>query len=529
MSNVRTTKHFNTEGICFPEEHYMVDLQERCKEIKKLIDARKYFTITKARQYGKTTTLAALADYISDEYIVFSLDFQEYSSEDFRNEQVFSTVFAENILSTYPDYISSVQGALISFVNNQNQRLSSLFQILNKLCENSKKPIVLLIDEVDNASNNQVFLDFLSQLRAYYLKRDIRATFHSVILASVYDIKNLKMKIHPDEPSRKNSPWNIAADFNISMNFSASDITGMLSDYEEDYRTGMDIEELSTLIYDYTAGYPFLVSRICKLIDEIIVGTKQFPTKESAWTKEGVLLAVKLVLDEKSTLFDSLIHKITDFEIVKEFVCALLFSGKTISYNPDNDFMNIIMMFGFAKNNNGVLTISNRIFETRLYNYFISQEFVSNEIYGVASQNKNQFINNDQLHMERILEKFVQHFNDIYGNKSQAFKEEEGRKFFLLYLKPIINGVGNYYIEAQTRDMRRTDIIIDYRGKQYIVEMKIWHGEEYNTRGEQQLTEYLDYYHLEKGYLLSFNFNQHKEVGVKHIEVGGKTLIEAVV
>lgn len=26
-----------------------------------------------------------------------------------------------------------------------------------------------------------------------------------------------------------------------------------------------------------------------------------------------------------------------------------------------------------------------------------------------------------------------------------------GRKFFLLYLKPIINGAGNYYIEAQTK------------------------------------------------------------------------------
>ncbi|MFI3212323.1 MAG: GxxExxY protein [Eubacteriales bacterium] len=131
--------------------------------------------------------------------------------------------------------------------------------------------------------------------------------------------------------------------------------------------------------------------------------------------------------------------------------------------------------------------------------------------------------------MTRILEKFVQHFDDIYGNQSIAFKEEEGRKYFLLYLKPIINGVGIYYIEAQTRDMRRTDIIIDYLGKQYIIEMKIWHGEEYNTRGEQQLTEYLDYYHLEKGYMLSFNFNENKEVGVKSIEIAGKILIEAVV
>ncbi|MFI3212526.1 MAG: AAA-like domain-containing protein [Eubacteriales bacterium] len=529
MNDVKIRKHFNTEGVCFPEEHYMVDLEKRCKEIKKLIDARKYFTITKARQYGKTTTLKELARFLHHDYLVVSLDFQRFSGKDFQSEENFTAIFARILLKNHPDFVAKDRVKFEQIVEEKNSSLSDLFDFLSDCCGNADKPVVMLIDEVDNASNNQVFLDFLSQLRNYYLDRKVLPTFHSVILAGVYDIKNLKMKIHPDEPSRKNSPWNIAADFNISMNFSASDITRMLSDYEEDYKTGMDMDEISTLIYDYTAGYPCLVSRICKLIDEIIVGTEQFPTKESAWTKEGILQAIKLILDEKSTLFDSLIRKITDYKVVEGFVYTLLFSGKTISYNPDIDFMNIIMMFGFAKNNNGVLTISNRIYETRLYNYFISQEFVSNEIYSMAFQNKNQFINNDELHMERILEKFAQHFNDIYGNRSQAFKEEEGRKYFLLYLKPIINGVGNYYIEAQTRDMRRTDIIIDYRGKQYIIEMKIWHGDEYNTRGEQQLTEYLDYYHLEKGYLLSFNFNQHKEVGVKHIEVGGKTLIEAVV
>ena len=108
-------------------------------------------------------------------------------------------------------------------------------------------------------------------------------------------------------------------------------------------------------------------------------------------------------------------------------------------------------------------------------------------------------------------------------------KEEDGRKLFLLYLRPIINGTGNYYIEAQTRDQKRTDVIVDYLGKQYIVELKIWRGEEYNTEGEKQIAEYLDYYHLDKGYLLSFNFNKNKQPGMKTIQVNGKTVVEAVV
>lgn len=70
---------------------------------------------------------------------------------------------------------------------------------------------------------------------------------------------------------------------------------------------------------------------------------------------------------------------------------------------------------------------------------------------------------------------------------------------------------------------------MDYLGKQYIVELKIWRGEEYNTEGEKQVAEYLDYYHLDKGYLLSFNFNKNKQLGMKTIRVNGKTVVEAVV
>ena len=68
-------KTFNTAAVCIPEKHYMVDLSERVTEIKKLVDDGKYFAINRARQYGKTTTLAALRKALKPEYEVLSLDF----------------------------------------------------------------------------------------------------------------------------------------------------------------------------------------------------------------------------------------------------------------------------------------------------------------------------------------------------------------------------------------------------------------------------------------------------------------------
>ena len=128
--------------------------------------------------------------------------------------------------------------------------------------------------------------------------------------------------------------------------------------------------------------------------------------------------------------------------------------------------------------------------------------------------------------MKSLYEKY---FEEIYTDNDHKFIEENGRKLFLLFLKPIINGTGNYYVEAQTRNNRRTDIIVDYKGKRFIIELKIWHGNEYNLRGQKQLFDYLDYYKEDKGYLLSFNFNKNKKTGVNELEYDGRKIMEVVV
>lgn len=87
-------KVFNVAAVCMPEEHYMVNIDERLKEIKALVDERKYFTINRARQYGKTTTLLALEHYLKGEYDVVSMDFQILSHAKFAGENIFSITIA---------------------------------------------------------------------------------------------------------------------------------------------------------------------------------------------------------------------------------------------------------------------------------------------------------------------------------------------------------------------------------------------------------------------------------------------------
>lgn len=524
---------FNVSAACKPDLHYMVNIEDRLIKIKEMVDRGDYFSINRARQYGKTTTLRALGLYLQNNYVIVDLDFQKLSHGDFESEHFFVKALSREILKrpgVKKNILPEVSKKLRELEKGTEsyRRLSDLFECFSDWCAESDKPVVLMIDEVDSASNNQVFLDFLAQLRGCYIDRDEIPTFQSVILAGVYDIKNLKLKIRLDEEHRYNSPWNIGADFLIDMSFSVRDIMGMLEEYEADYKTGMDIREISELIYDYTSGYPFLVSRICKLIDERVAGSEA--DKKAVWNRTGVLEAVRILMAEKNTLFESLINKLEDYPDLRQMIFSLLFCGQKIVYNPDDAAIGMALMFGFVKEKAGMVVIANRIFETRLYNLFLaSSEVQGSEMYKDALRNKNQFVKNGHLDMRLVLEKFVEHFDDLYGDKKQKFMEEDGRRYFLLYLRPIINGVGNYYIEAQTRNMERTDVVVDYLGDQFVIELKLWRGNAYNERGEKQLSDYLDYYHLQKGYMLSFNFNKNKQIGVKEIIIGDKMLIEAVV
>lgn len=530
-------RRFNVTGSCNPKFHYMVDITGRLKKIRELIDNGSYFTVNRARQYGKTTTLSALADYLKNDYMVVLLDFQMLGNADFSTEIVFARAFVRYLLRTIRNKRKPIKGFEKSRLDKLERAaqteeqfsLGRLFELLSDLCDTAQMPVVLIVDEVDSATNNQVFLDFLAQLRAYYLNREILPTFQSVILAGVVDVKNVKIKIRTDQEHKTNSPWNIATDFLVDMSFDREDIKGMLEQYEDDYETGMDLDEMAGLIYASTSGYPFLVSRICQLLDERVAGSERFPYRAEAWTKAGYIEAEKILTHEKNTLFESLTGKLEDYPELAQMLKAILFNGLPMSYAAGNQAIEVASMFGFVKNVDGNLAVANRIFETYLYNLFLSEEEVSSAVYATAVTDKYQFIKGGHLDMELVLERFVKTFAELYKDESEKFKEEIGRKYFMLFLRPIINGTGRSYVEARTRDMKRTDIIVDYGGEQFVIELKIWRGSKYHAAGEAQIAEYLEYYELKTGYMLTFSFSQNKEIGVKRIRYGDRVLVEAVV
>ncbi|MCL2164833.1 MAG: AAA family ATPase, partial [Oscillospiraceae bacterium] len=88
---------FNVTGLCVPEEDYMVDISEKVKKIMGLVNSRCYFTINRARQYGKTTTLAMLKRELKDDYLVILISFEGLGDESFAKPAAFCATFMELI------------------------------------------------------------------------------------------------------------------------------------------------------------------------------------------------------------------------------------------------------------------------------------------------------------------------------------------------------------------------------------------------------------------------------------------------
>ncbi len=145
-----------------------------------------------------------------------------------------------------------------------------------------------------------------------------------------------KSKIRPDSDLQYNSPWNIAADFDVCMHFSSEQIETMLAEYESDHQTGIVIPPVADEIYQYTAGYPYLVSAICKIMDETLSLQSALADSESIWSISGVREAVKILLKTRTTLFDSLIKHISEYTDMKQMLYTMLLHGEQIAYNEDN-------------------------------------------------------------------------------------------------------------------------------------------------------------------------------------------------
>ncbi len=520
-------KSFNTTGKCIPVEHYMVDISNKITAIFNMIEQGNYFVISRPRQYGKTTILDMLNRNLknSPEYFPINISFEGIGQEGFESAAVFIDVF---VLLLKEEFLGVGNKKLEDFLETTPllDRMDKLGIWITELVKITGKKIVLLIDEVDKSSNNQLFLDFLGLLRNKYLKRDKKGnfTFHSVILAGLHDVKSLKSKFRTDAEAKFNSPWNIATDFEVELCFSALEIHSMLAEYANAEAVTLDIPFFADRLYYLTSGYPFLVSLLCKTMAEKILPVKE----KQEWQPEDLEKALQIILKKDNTNFESLIQNLENNPDLCELVFKLIISSIEFSFNKDNPLILFGALYGILKEEQDKVRVHNRLYEQRIYNYMASKLETSGTS-DSAHFTANYLDETGNLDMNKVLGKFQDFMKEHHSEKDLNFLERNGTLLFLAFLRPILNGRGFDFKEVQISAERRLDVVITFDNKKFIIELKIWHGDVYHAEGILQLCRYLDLQNQSSGYLLIFDPRKESgQVGkTETIATAGKTIMAA--
>jgi len=284
----------------------------------------------------------------------------------------------------------------------------------------------------------------------------------------------------------------------------------------------MNIGEIASEIRFYTGGYPYLVSRICLLIETKL---------DRNWTTEGIQEALKIMLEENTTLFDDLFKKIEENQGLSELLFDLTVGKIKYQYNAHDPTIKFGLMFCFVAKEESRLVVHNKIFEIAITNYFVSKitrKWRENNIIQTAV---NGIIKNGYFNMELCLNMFKRHYSEIYTDQDLKFLERNGKLIFLTYIMPFINGNGFYHFEPQTRDYGKIDLVIDYLKQQFILELKIWYGDSRHEEAYDQLVSYLKSKNKDEGYLLTFDFRKKGDKKFsenKWIEWEGKRIFDVV-
>ncbi|MEI6048513.1 MAG: ATP-binding protein [Bacteroidota bacterium] len=487
-------RFFNVTGLCNPKDHFMVDpLRGLDETIVRLIDNKYYFTIHAPRQTGKTTLLRALMDQINTDgnriCLYFSVETAGYRSISINDaNKNINRAIVESAKSFLPvEYLpkhSDMAGEM-SFKDFVSQWTREL-----------PKTMILLIDEIDSLYDD-VLVSVLRQLRDGFQFRP-EAFPSSVALVGLRDVREYKEKVRDKDLSiGSGSPFNIKAKSLTISNFSHHQIAGLLQQYTDEGGQVFD-DAIIDLIYLLTGGQPWLVNA---LANEITVEILSKDTSKPI-TVEIVNQAKENLILRRDTHLDSLIDKLLNPR-VRPIIDAIL-SGADIQYNEFNDDLKYVEDLGIVVKDikkDGV-KISNQI-----YNEIIPRVLNSNlQDLMIPKVSPQWFIKSDgHLDMDALLREF----QDFYREHSESWLDtfsyhESGKQLLLMaFLQRIVNGGGSIAREMAV-GRGRTDLVIEFNGDCFVLELKIKRSNTNMERTYKQLFHYIDQLNKTHGYLILF-------------------------
>ena len=527
-------RRFGTQGPVNPQEHYVVSRSDEIADFIKRVEEGRYVVIFAPRQTGKTTFFRRALDVLVADsdietaaaspaaYFPIPLNFDVYKN----------TSVADFYANLYQDICEEIENlfqrrggtpteALIQLLADTEltnpHTLRRFFRRLERLLTPQK--FVFIIDEFDGIPQ-AALSDFLHTLRHIYIAGKPRCP-HSVGIIGVKSIAQLNY-------DRSISPFNIQDEFHLP-NFTLEQVQELLEQYTNEVGQAF-VPEVIESIHKQTAGQPVLVNRFAQILTEELQVPKTEPITLAHFSEAHAQL-----LEEDNVNFTHLLTNIRRDPRFESLLMRIMAREEGVDFNLRSDIVSELATYGvIARGDDGMCEIINPI-----YLYCILQAFKA-VVNGLEDEylhdgTREGFLDyltpTGQIDMKALLDNF-RDFIIRAGFRilqvPDTPQESVGRHLLLAYLDQFIKLIGGFmHIEVPT-GRGRMDIIIIHNQQKYIVETKIWRGDNRYQAGKKQLAVYLSSEGVAEGYYVVFDHRQNPALGSPSVTGKGRIETETI-
>ena len=463
-------KKFNTSGPNIPARHYTIQRTDLIEKGVELVKDDRYFTIWAPRQTGKSTYFRQLAE---------ELNKQDYAPVYFSVEG-FNDFSAADTFDTLCTDLKEQQG-----IDWQIETFKD-FEKQIKTCKDKK--LIIIIDEIESL-NPKIFGQFLHTIRNLYHSR-LKHCLKSVILVGVSNIVGVV--------NDNASPFNITDNQNIPY-FTNKEVLELLGQHEQETNQQFK-EKVKQKISEITANQPGLVNGFAKKLVDNNPNKKEITYDDYLKVEDWYLTEA---IDKN---FSNILNKAKE---QRNFVERLLFTEDEIPFEIDRESIKLLHTNGLIKKNkNGFVTFWVPFYKKRLYKAFYP--YTNGEKADILRSFvvKEHFDENANLKLNKLISGYKEYVKrrgfNVFRGKYNSIKESALIYSFETYIQAFLQVVGGKsYREADT-GLGKSDLIINIKSEEYLIETKIYYYETQFLTGKKQLAYYCDSLGLRHGIYLVF-------------------------
>jgi hypothetical protein len=344
---------------------------------------------------------------------------------------------------------------------------------------------------------------------------------NSVALVGMRNIRDYKIRIRPNSESTGSaSPFNIVTEPFTLKNFTQEEIAQLYQQHTDE--TGQQFEpDAVALVFEQTQGQPWLVNAIVReVIEKQLQADYTIPV-----TAAMVSEAIQTIILNRPAHIDSLLERLKEERVRRIIEPMILGDG---DLDTESDDYSYAIDLGLIRELNGVIMPANPIYAEVIIRKLTSpaQKALLQPAYPYRM---SRYLKDGRIDMDYLMRDFQQFWreNSAIWKKKFDYEEAAPQLVLMAFLQRVVNGGGQIIREMGVGN-GRIDLCLEYEGRKYPIELKIWRGKKTLQEGLEQTAGYMDTYGCSEGWLAIFDRDLEAKwddkIYMRKEDVEGKTI-----